>query len=85
MSNRFVRPEKAKLSAFPIVFINPPRILGSPLAKGTFFVIFVIPLQQSLYQTLPHPMRNPIDRTIKMMTLGACVVSILMFVVFQLL
>ncbi len=30
-------------------------------------------------------MRNPVDRTIKMMTLGACVVSILMFVVFQLL
>ncbi len=30
-------------------------------------------------------MRNPIDRTIKMMTLGAGVVSILMFVVFQLL
>ncbi len=30
-------------------------------------------------------MRNPVDRTIKMMTLGAGVVSILMFVVFQLL
>ncbi len=30
-------------------------------------------------------MRNPVDQTIKMMALGAGVVSILMFVVFQLL
>ncbi len=30
-------------------------------------------------------MRNPVDRTIKMMMLGAGVVSILLFVVFQLL
>ena len=30
-------------------------------------------------------MRNPVDQTIKMMMLGAGVVSILLFVVFQLL